>query len=120
MKRPNQLPLLNPSWRDLNAFMDRRPEFAPGQARAGANDAGAMGPLAGWTLAIKDNIEVAGLPCTCGTPSLREHVPTTDAPVVRRLREAGGVIAGKTNMHELAYGITSNNFAFGAVKNAFD
>src|SRR5882757_6029785 len=123
MKRPNDLPLpLNPGWRDLNAFINLRPGFEP----AGASDTGpvgniaSIGPLAGWTLGIKDNIEVSGLPCTCGTPSLRGYVPRADAPAVRRLREAGAVIVGKTNMHELAYGITSNNFTYGPVRNAFE
>jgi len=123
MKRPNDLPLpLNPGWRDLNAFINLRPGFEP----PGASDPGAVGniasigPLSGWTLGIKDNIEVSGLPCTCGTPSLRGYVPRADAPAIRRLREAGAVIVGKTNMHELAYGITSNNFAYGPVRNAFE
>jgi mandelamide amidase len=47
-------------------------------------------------------------------------VPKIDAPAIARLRSAGAEIVGKTNMHELAYGITSNNAAFGPVRNAFD
>lgn len=60
------------------------------------------------------------MPCTCGTPALRTYVPKVDAPAIARLRSAGAEIVGKTNMHELAYGITSNNAAFGSVRNAID
>lgn len=74
--------------------------------------------LRGFTLAIKDNIEVAGLPSTAGTKSLKAFIPKKDATVVARLKAAGAVVIGKANLHELAYGITSNNYAFGAVGNA--
>ena len=76
--------------------------------------------LAGMTLAVKDNIDVAGLPTTAGTPALANHVPTKSATVIERLQSAGGVVIGKTNMHELAFGITSNNATYGPVKNAIN
>ncbi len=76
------------------------------------------GVLNGMTLAIKDNIDVAGLPNTGGTAVLKDNVPSKDATVIARLKSAGAVIIGKTNLHELAFGITSNNANYGPVKNA--
>jgi Asp-tRNA(Asn)/Glu-tRNA(Gln) amidotransferase A subunit family amidase len=77
-------------------------------------------PLYGMTLAIKDNIEVANMTHTVGHKSLEHYIPAADSDVVSQLKKAGAIINGKTNMHELALGITSNNGAFGPVRNAYN
>jgi len=108
---------------DLNVFITLNTEGARAKAeeldqlRAGGE---IHGPLHGIPLVVKDNIHVAGMPNTAGTPSLKGFVPTVSNGVVARLEAAGAIILGKTNLHELAFGITSNNATFGAVRNPFD
>ncbi len=79
-----------------------------------------LGPLHGVPIAIKDNLETASLKTTGGSTILVENVPATDATAVAKLKEAGAIILGKTNMHELAFGITSNNPHYGPVRNPYD
>lgn len=74
-------------------------------------------PLRGVVLAVKDNIDTAGFATTAGTPALSGHRPRQDAPAVRAVRDQGAVVLGKSNMHELAYGATSNNALYGRVRN---
>lgn len=78
------------------------------------------GPLAGVPVAVKDNLDTHDLVTTGGTPALRDSRPGRDHLAVERLRAAGAAVVGKTNLHELALGITSNNAAFGPVRNPHD
>jgi mandelamide amidase len=71
-------------------------------------------------IAVKDNIDTAGVATTAGTPALRNNRPRGDAPIVQSLYGAGAILFGKTNMHELAFGYTTNNAAFGATHNPYD
>jgi mandelamide amidase len=102
----------------LGAFITLAPR-APDQAYA-ADHTVPTGPLHGVPVVVKDNIHVAGMPNTAGTAGLAEFVPDADATVVTRLRAAGAFVLGKTNLHELAFGATSANTAFGPVHNPAD
>ena len=76
-------------------------------------------PLAGLVCAVKDNIDVAGLPTTAGAASYT-YRPGADATAVRRLREAGAIVVGKTNLDQFATGLVGTRSPYGAVRNAWD
>ncbi|SIT43546.1 Indoleacetamide hydrolase [Paraburkholderia ribeironis] len=84
---------------------------------AKANDALKDAPLYGIPFSLKDNICVNGLPVTGGTPGMEGCIATRDALIVRKLKSLGAVVAGKNNMHELSFGITSVNPRWGTVGN---
>jgi aspartyl-tRNA(Asn)/glutamyl-tRNA(Gln) amidotransferase subunit A len=77
-------------------------------------------PLHGIPVAVKDVFCTKGVKTTCGSLLFADHVPDYDAAVVEKLRDGGAVIVGKTHMHELAYGVTSNNPHFGPVRNPWN
>src|SRR5690242_18495147 len=78
------------------------------------------GPLHGIPIAVKDVFETRAVRTTCGSVIFMHHVPERDAAVVEKLAAAGAVLVGKAGMHELAYGITSNNPHFGTIRNPWD
>ena len=111
------------SQRALNAFISFEPERVLEDARTRDRErrAGAkLGPLFGLPVPVKDSVNTQDYPTTGGTPALRHFRPAQDAPVVAALKAAGAIVLGKTNLHELSYGWTSNNLAFGAVRNPYD
>jgi aspartyl-tRNA(Asn)/glutamyl-tRNA(Gln) amidotransferase subunit A len=107
----------------LKSFLTVTSESARAQARA-ADQAlergGPLGLLHGLPIALKDNIDTAALQTTAGSRFFAESVPTDDAEVARRLREAGAVLLGKTALHEFALGATTQNPHHGACRNPWD
>ena len=108
---------INPS---LNAFITVF-EHEAMQAAAALDDelrrGRCRGPLHGLTVSLKDLIDVKGAPTTAASRIRDGHIARDDARIVARLRDAGAVIIGKTNLHEVALGTTSDESAFGAVRN---
>jgi aspartyl-tRNA(Asn)/glutamyl-tRNA(Gln) amidotransferase subunit A len=118
---------LNP---ELNAYITVTAELARAQAKKAGQEIGVAargrksrrdrGVLHGIPVSLKDNISTLGVRTTAGSRILSDFVPAHDAAVVTRLKEAGAVLLGKTNLHELAYGVTNNNPHFGAARNPWD
>ncbi len=101
----------------IHAFVLVDADGARAAARRLDEAAPPHGPLHGLPLAVKDLIDVAGLPTTGGAAFWRKRVPQQDAEVIRRLRAAGAVIVGKTNTHEIALGVTTVNPHYGVTRN---
>jgi mandelamide amidase len=100
---------------DLNAFITVDEAGALAAAKAADADRAsgkAVGLLQGIPIVVKDNILVRNIAGAGGTPALKTLIPTADAPVIDALRKAGAIILAKTNMHELAFGISGYNEAF--------
>jgi indoleacetamide hydrolase len=109
--------------RSLNAFITLRPD----EVRRAAREAdqrrargGELGLLHGLPIAVKDSVNTKSLPTSNGSRALRNFQPRTDAGVLRPLLAQGAIVMGKTNLHELSCGWTSNNAAFGPVLNPYD
>ncbi len=108
---------------ELNVFRTVLHDSALAQARAVEEAVGRgdpLAPLAGIPVALKDNIEVAGVRMTAGNPHLGDPVPASDAPVWERLRRAGAVLVGKLHMSEWAIGGTTQNVHYGPCRNPWD
>jgi len=105
-----QIERLNPK---LNAFITiLEPSTINYQQRTGS--------LAGVPFAIKDLIETKGIKTTAGSLFFKDYIPNEDAAVIQKLKAAGAVIMGKTNLHEIALGVTTINPHFGASRNPWD
>jgi mandelamide amidase len=107
----------------LNAFITLPQEQVREAARAADRlrvSGAKLGALHGLPIPVKDSVNTKDMPTTGGTPALRNFRPKEDAPVVRALLAAGAIVLGKTNLHELSFGWTSNNLAFGSVHNPYD
>jgi aspartyl-tRNA(Asn)/glutamyl-tRNA(Gln) amidotransferase subunit A len=111
---------LNPA---LNAFLAVTIESALDEARRAEREIRSgrrRGPLHGIPISLKDNIRTRGVKMTAGSKILADFVPAEDAAVVRRLRRAGAIFLGKTNLHEFAYGVTTENPHYGAARNPWN
>src|SRR4029450_10985218 len=107
---------------DVNAFITVLRESAledAARAEADIRDGRYKGSLHGIPIAVKDLIHIAGVRTTSGS-ALPSTEASSDAPVIRRLREAGAILIGKTNLHEFAFGTTSEESAYGPVRNPLD
>lgn len=108
---------------DLNAFVKFEPETIMNAARNAdleRRQGKARGRLHGIPICVKDNIDVVGYATTACTPGLATNNPKKDAPVIAALAREGAIVFGKNTMHELAFGITCNNTAYGPVRNPYD
>jgi Asp-tRNA(Asn)/Glu-tRNA(Gln) amidotransferase A subunit family amidase len=106
--------------RSLNSFITVLADQALEQAAhldAARRGGAPLGPLAGVPIAVKDLIDVAGVATTGGGHPRFSRTARADAPLVARIRAAGGIIVGKTNLHEFAYGVTNVNCHHGATRN---
>jgi len=96
----------------LNAFIT----VAPRSEIQPAKDS----PLCGLPIAVKDLYDVAGMPATSGAKFFANYIPNQDAAIISKLKDAGAYIIGKTNTHEVALGVTTNNPHYGACRNPWD
>lgn len=110
-------------WKHLNAFISLDPARVLEAARAADKlraSGSPVGHLHGLPIPVKDSVLTADYPTTAGTKSLGRWLPRRDAPIVQRLKAQGAIVMGKTNLHELSTGFTSNNEIFGPVRNPRD
>jgi len=114
---------LNPR---LNAFIHVDAEGALARARAAESELShpssvdALGPLHGVPISLKSSVDVAGFPCECGTQLRKGHTPHADALLVSRLRAAGAVILGNTNVPEFLMAYETDNLLYGRTNNPWD
>jgi amidase len=103
----------------VNAIVTLVPERALAEAAAADRERAPRGPLHGLPIAIKDLVDTAGIRTTYGSPLYADHVPDTDAWLVRRVRDAGAIVVGKTNTPEFGAGSQTFNPVFGVTRNPY-
>lgn len=118
----NRIESLNPK---LNAYLTVTADLALAHAKKAESELFRKsrrdrGSLHGVPISLKDNIYTKDIRTTAGSKILKDFVPLHDAPIVAQLKEAGAILLGKTNMHEFAYGVTSNNPHYGPVHNPWN
>jgi len=113
----HQIERLNPT---LNAFITVIDIEEAINAQSPAHNSSSANALRGIPIAIKDLFETAGVRTTVGSKFFADHIPEQDAFVVEKLKQAGAIVMGKTNTHEIALGITGNNPHYGTTRNPWD
>src|SRR3989344_1087376 len=105
--------------KDTNAYLE---VFADALSEAEKLDKNGIGeqPLWGIPLAIKDNVLIKGKICSAGSKMLQNYKASYDATVIKKLKTAGGVVLGRSNMDEFAMGASTENSAYGLTKNPID
>src|SRR5688572_3365711 len=105
--------------KNLNAYVTVTPDLARREARA-LEAAKRNSPMWGIPIAHKDLLETRGVRTTAGSLLFDQHVPDENAAIVQQLEDAGAVMLGKTNTHELGGGVTTNNPFYGTTRNPVD
>ena len=114
---------IDESNRALNAYVTVSADQARQAAKIAENEirnGKYRGPLHGVPIGIKDIIDTAGIRTTYGSAIFKDNVPLNDARIVSRLKDAGAIVLGKTNTHEFALGVTTNNLHYGPTRNPWD
>ena len=111
---------INPHFNALVSLQDSTKLLAQAQAcDTDLSQGHSRGWLHGLPIALKDLVDVAGIPTTCGSPLLRHNIPHEDALLTQRLKAAGGIVIGKTNTPEWGLGSHTFNEVFGTTRNAY-
>ena len=116
----DRIAALNPSFRAFTTIDEARGRRRAREVDAAEADGRWLGLLHGMTIAVKDNIDTAGIRTACGSLLFADRIPNADAPVVERLRRAGAVIMGKAAMMELAFGVRSLDAVAGQCRNPWN
>src|SRR5215471_3652629 len=112
-----QIDRLNPQ---LNAFITVLDVKSAIEAQVPATVHPVTSALRGIPIAVKDLFDTAGIRTTVGSKFFSDYIPETDAFVVEKIKQAGSIIVGKTNTHEIALGVTGNNPHYGTARNPWD